>query len=66
MILRRKVVAPTREWEAGVEDSVPELNKAVEVSPPTVGAEEDVVDESRRTGRRLNLLTVSELLIADD
>ena len=43
MILRRKAVAPSHEWEADVEDSVPELNEAVEVSPPAVGAEDVVV-----------------------
>ena len=46
MILRRKAVAPTHEWEAVVEDSVPELDEAVEVTTPAVGAEEDVVEDS--------------------
>ena len=44
MILRRKAVTPTRKWEAVIEDSAPELDEAVEVSPPTVDAEEDVED----------------------
>ena len=46
MILRRKAVAPTHEWDAVVEDSVPELDEAVEVTTPAVGAEEDVEDSA--------------------
>ena len=46
MILRRKAVAPTHEWEAVVEDSAPELDEVDEVTTPAVGAEEDVVEDS--------------------
>ena len=46
MILRRKAVTPTREWEAVVVDSVPELDEVVEVTTPAVGAEEDVEEDS--------------------
>ena len=46
MILQRKAVAPTHEWEAVVVDSAPELDEADEVSPPAVGAEEDVEDSA--------------------
>ena len=46
MVLRRKAMTPTREWEAVVVDSVPELDEVVEVTTPAVGAEEDVEEDS--------------------
>ena len=76
MILRRKVVTPTRKWEAVVEDSAPELDEVDEVTTPAVGAEEDVDEDSApehceldeavaigcgRTGHTANLLTVSKV-----
>ena len=61
MILRRKAVAPTHEWEAVVEDSVPELDEAVEVTTPAVGAEEDVEDSVPE----LNKAVVVGLVVLD-